>query len=321
MIINVLILFLGFFLLIIGAGKLIQGSSNIARRFNLPEIVIGLTIVALGTSAPELVINVVAAIKGQSAMVLGNVIGSNIFNVLMILGIASLISGLSVKRNTTWLEIPLSMMGALLVLVVVSDKYLDKGSENLISRIDGIVLLCMALIFLVYNLELAKNENGNNIEQIKVKPVFWSICWLAVGVTGLVIGGRLIVDSAVSISRELGISERVIAITVVSVGTSLPELATSIIAVRKGKVDLAIGNVVGSNIINIFFVLGISSIIHPIQVSDNSFLDIGVNLIAGTLLFLFLLFGSGRKLMGWNGLIFLLLYFVYILLLLFPVKF
>jgi len=247
--------------------------------------------------------------------------GSNIFNVLMILGITSFISKLTVKRNTTWLEIPLSLMGAVLVLVVVSDKFLDKESVNLISRIDGIVLLCLALIFLVYNLELAKKENEYEPEVIKEKPVYISILWLVAGLAGLIIGGRLIVENAVSISRALGISERIIAITIVSVGTSLPELATSIIAVRKGKVDLAIGNVVGSNIINIFFVLGISSIINPIQVSNNSFLDISINLLAGILLFVFLLFSRRRQLKKWNGFIFLLLYVGYLLVLLFPGKF
>ncbi len=318
MIINILLLLLGFGLLILGAGKLIEGSSSIARKFNLPEIVIGLTIVSLGTSAPELVINVVAASKGESAMVLGNVMGSNIFNVLLILGITSFVSKLSVKRNTTWLEIPLSLMGAVLVLVVVSDKLLDKGTINVISRIDGIVLLCLALIFLVYNLELAKKENEYQQEVIIEKPFYISILWLFAGMAGLIFGGRLIVENAVSISRILGISERVIAITVVSVGTSLPELATSIMAVRKGKVDLAIGNVIGSNIINIFFVLGISSIVNPILVADNSFLDIGVNLLAGVLLFVFLLFSKGRHLKRWNGFVFLLIYIAYILILLFP---
>ncbi len=318
MLIDILLLFLGFGLLILGAGKLIEGSSSIARRFNIPEIVIGLTIVSIGTSAPELVINVVAASKGESAMVLGNVMGSNIFNVLLILGITSFVSKLSVKRNTTWLEIPLSLMGAVLVLVVVSDKLLDKGSINAISRIDGIVLLCLAIIFLVYNLELAKKENEYHQEVIKEKPIYISIIWLFAGMAGLIFGGRLIVENAVSISRVLGISERVIAITVVSVGTSLPELATSIMAVRKGKVDLAIGNVVGSNIINIFFVLGISSIVNPILVADNSFLDIGVNLLAGVLLFVFLLFSKGRQLKSWNGFVFLLIYAGYILILLFP---
>ena len=320
MLINILLLLLGFVLLVVGAGKFIEGSAGIARRFNLPEIVIGLTIVSLGTSAPELVVNVVAAAKGESAMVLGNVMGSNIFNVLMILGITSFLAKLTVKRNTTWLEIPLSLMGAVLVLVVVSDKILDKESINVISRTDGIVLLCLAIIFLVYNLELAKKENEFRQEVIKEKPVYVAILWLLAGMAGLIIGGRLIVENAVSISRVVGISERVIAITVVSVGTSLPELVTSIMAVRKNKVDMAIGNVVGSCIINIFFVLGISSIVNPIQVADNSFLDIGVNLLAGILLFTFLLFSRGRQLKNWNGIVFLLIYLGYLLILLFPVK-
>jgi len=321
MIVDIFLLAIGFTLLIAGAGKLIDGSSAIARKFNIPDIVIGLTIVSLGTSAPEMVVNILASVKNEPAMVLGNVLGSNIFNVLMVLGITTLFGKLKVKRNTTRLEIPLSLLGALLVFVTASDVLLDKQSFNIISRIDGIVLLSLAIIFLVYNLELAKKENDDVTVKIKERPILISVLWLLAGLAGLIIGGKLIVESATAISRAFGISERIIAITVISVGTSLPELATSLMAVKKGKVDLAIGNVVGSNIINVFLILGLSALIHPINVAINSFPDIYMNIAASLLLFLFLLFSKKRELGRWQGIIFLAIYIGYICFLLFPHNF
>ena len=212
------------------------------------------------------------------------------------------------KRNTTWLEIPLSLMGALMVLIIASDKLLDHQSVNIIGRIDGIVLVCLAIIFLVYNLELAKKENKEVEIQGKQQRIFIAIFWLLVGLAGLIFGGKLIVDNATAISREFGIPERIIAITVIAVGTSLPELVTSLMAVRKGKVDLAIGNVVGSNIINIFFILGVSSIITSVPVPENTFLDIYLNIFAAVLLFFFLLLSRKRQLLKWVGILFIIIY-------------
>ena len=312
MLVSFLLLALGFILLVSGAGKLIEASSSLARRLNIPEIVIGLTIVSLGTSSPELVVNIVASIKNESDMVLGNVLGSNIFNVLIVLGVTSITGTLTVKRNTTWLEIPLSLMGALMVLIIASDKLLDHQSVNIIGRIDGIVLVCLAIIFLVYNLELAKKENKEVEIQGKQQRIVIAIFWLLVGLAGLI--------NATAISREFGIPERIIAITVIAVGTSLPELVTSLMAVRKGKVDLAIGNVVGSNIINIFFILGVSSIITSVPVPENTFLDIYLNIFAAVLLFFFLLLSRKRQLLKWVGILFIIIYCLYILSLLFPDK-
>lgn len=319
---NFILLFLGFVLLIIGAGKLIESSSSLARRMNIPDIVIGLTVVALGTSAPELVVNVMASSKGQSAMVLGNVLGSNIFNILVILGITSIVKPLTVKRNTTWLEIPLSLMAALVVLVIGSDIFLDGSDQNIISRTDGVILLGLFLIFLVYNLELAQRGNeGNIVIEAKEQSVLIAIIWFLAGLAGLVIGGQLIVDNAVSIARSFGISERVIAITIISTGTSLPELAASFVAVKKGKVDMAIGNVVGSGIFNIFLILGTSSVIRPIQVSSEALPDIFLNIVANLLLFTFLFFNTKRNLRRTEGIVFVILYIFYIIYLLYPDKF
>lgn len=311
MLLNIILLFIGFAALIYGATKLVDAASSIAAKMGVPSIVIGLTIVAFGTSAPELVVNVFAATSGSTEMVLGNVLGSNIFNVLAILGISSIIYPLTVKTNTTWIEIPLSFLAAISVFVIGADLILD-GQENLISRSDAITLLMFFLIFLVYNLFTAKN--GGMEEEIETEDYSTgkAVLFIIIGLAGLVIGGRLIVTSAVSIAEVIGLSERVIGLTVVSIGTSLPELATSIIAVRKKNVDIAIGNVVGSNIFNIFLILGVSGTVMPLAIDENAFFDITVNIVAGLLLFLFVFTGKGRQLDRWEGVVLLGSYIAYL---------
>lgn len=314
--IDIILLVSGFILLIFGADKLVDGSSALAKKLGIPNIVIGLTIVAFGTSAPELVVNLLASLNGNTEMVMGNVLGSNIFNVLGILGISGLIYPLQVKSNTTWIEIPLSLLAALLVLVLANDIFLNDDTVNVIGKSEGIVLLCFFLIFLVYNLQVARSEK----ETEDVKPVAYStkksVLYIIFGLAGLIIGGRFIVTGAVNIATILGISERIIALTIVSIGTSLPELATSIVAVRKRNVDIAIGNVVGSNIFNIFFILGVSTVITPVPVEGGAITDIFVNIIASLLLFIFIFTGSGRKLHRWEGGLMLVLYIGYIIMLL-----
>lgn len=312
MLINILFLFGGFIALIFGANALVDAASSLAARWGVPSIVIGLTIVAFGTSAPELVVNVFAATSGSTDMVLGNVLGSNIFNVLGILGISALIYPLTVKSNTTWIEIPLSLLAAICVFVVASDVVLDGATTNLISRSEGIVLLLFFLIFLVYNLIVAKSGGADEEMETKDYSVGKGIVFIVLGLAGLIIGGRLIVTSAVSIAEVIGLSERVIGLTVVSIGTSLPELATSIIAVRKKNVDIAIGNVVGSNIFNIFLILGISGTIVPLTINPASFFDIVVNIVAGLLLFIFVFTGRGRKVERWEGAVFVVAYIAYV---------
>lgn len=312
MLINILLLLGGFVALIYGANFLVDAASSLAARFGVPSIVIGLTIVAFGTSAPELVVNVFAATTGSTDMVLGNVLGSNIFNVLGILGISALIYPLTVKSNTTWIEIPLSLLAAICVLVVASDMFLDGSGNNLISRSDGIILLLFFLVFLVYNLIVAKKGGADEEIETKDYSTWKAILFIVLGLAGLVIGGRLIVTSAVSIAEVIGLSERVIGLTVVSIGTSLPELATSIIAVRKKNVDIAIGNVVGSNIFNIFLILGISGTIVPLGINPDSIFDILVNIVAGLLLFIFVFTGRGRSIERWEGAVFLISYIAYV---------
>lgn len=313
MILSIVLLLIGFVVLIYGADKLVDAASGLAANFGIPNIVIGLTVVAFGTSAPELVVNVFAAASGSSEMVMGNVLGSNIFNVLGILGISAIVYPLAVKSNTTWIEIPLSFLAALVVLVIANDFLFNEGATNLISFGDGIILLLFFSVFLVYNIIVSK-QPGGVAESMEISKFSTgsAILWIVIGLAGLVLGGKLIVDNAVSLAVEFGLSQRLIGLTIVSIGTSLPELATSIAAVRKKKVDIAIGNVVGSNIFNIFFVLGISSLVNPVAIAEPNFIDIYMNILAGLLLFLFLFTGKGRKLERWEGGIFLGLYVVYL---------
>ncbi|WP_162055373.1 calcium/sodium antiporter [Pontibacter pamirensis] len=312
---NILLLLAGFIALIYGATKLVDAASSLASRMGVPNIVIGLTIVAFGTSAPELVVNLIASINNSTEMVLGNVLGSNIFNVLGILGISALIYPLSVKTNTTWLEIPMSFLAAVTVLVVASDAYLDGAASNFISRTEGIILLLFFSVFLVYNLTVARSSPDEEEMQTENYSSLKAFLFIVLGLVGLIVGGRLIVTSAVSIAQTFGLSERIIGLTIVSIGTSLPELATSVVAVRKRNVDIAIGNVVGSNIFNIFLILGVSTIVTPLQVNSASFPDIAVNLASSLLLFIFIFTGKGRQLARWEGGILLVLYVAYLILL------
>ncbi|MCB0728888.1 MAG: calcium/sodium antiporter [Ignavibacteriae bacterium] len=311
--ISFLILIAGFVLLIIGANKLVEGASSLASKLGIPDIVIGLTVVAFGTSAPELVVNLVAALEGNSDMVLGNVLGSNIFNVLCILGISSMVYPLTVKKDTTWLEIPMSLLAAVALFFLVSDVRFDGADFDFLSRTDGIILLLFFSIFLVYNIKVSQNGTADEDSGRVELTILKSIIFLLIGFAGLVIGGNLIVKGAVEIALMIGLSERVIGLTIVSIGTSLPELATSIAAVRKKNVDIAIGNVVGSNIFNIFFVLGVSVVASPFRINHASLFDIYVNILAGILLFAFIFIGRGRQLVKWEGFLFLSIYIVYLI--------
>ncbi len=309
--IDLVLLAVGFGLLLFGAKYLVDSASAFAKRMNIPNIVIGLTVVAFGTSFPELIINVFASLKGNSGMVLGNVIGSNIFNVLAILGIASIIYPLKTKSNTTWIEIPLSLLSAVVVLILAADRILDTNSVSVMTKGDGLILLCFFLIFLGYNLKLSTSSDYEEEFETKDYTVLKSVILMITGVAMLLGGGKLVVDSASVLALKIGFSERLIGLTVVSIGTSLPELITSVIAVSKRNVDIAIGNVVGSNIFNVFWILGLSAVINPIDVEPNAMMDMLVNFFAGILLFAFLFIGKGKTIGRWEGVIFVMLYLGY----------
>ena len=317
--IEILLLAVGMAVLIVGAHFLVDGASSFAGSLGVPPIVIGLTIVAFGTSSPELAVNVLASLRGTTALTLGNVLGSNIFNVLAILGVASIIASLRVTRNTTWIEVPLALLAALVVGIMANDLLIDGRGFSEISRIDGIILLFFFMIFLVYNIHLAKSEPVDDSFQSKKHSTAVSVALFLGGLTMLIGGAHLIVESAMVLARAAGISERVIGLTVVAVGTSLPEMATSVAATLKKNVDIAIGNVVGSNIFNVFFILGVSSVINPVTLGPGAMSDIIVNVIASMLLFLFIFTGKGKRIERWEGIIMIIMYSLYVSLLVFKV--
>ncbi|WP_251623959.1 calcium/sodium antiporter [Odoribacter lunatus] len=315
MLLNIILLFAGFVILIYGADKLVDGGSALAARLNIPNIVIGLTVVAFGTSTPELVVNVISSVQGRSALALGNVLGSNIFNILAILGITAVIYPIGIKKTTTWVEVPMALFASILLFVTFCNDHWPVPASYVISRTEGIIFLCFFLVFVTYTLMLARKGECETID-IKPYSILRALLFIIVGIAGLITGGELLVKGAVSLAEAAGISQRVIAITILSVGTSLPELATSLVAARKKNVDMAIGNVVGSNLFNTFLILGTSAVIRPIPMSCADLTDIFVNILATLLLFLFIFTGKGRRIEKWEGIIFILLYILYLMILL-----
>lgn len=299
---SLIILLVGVIFLVLGANYLVDGASVIAKRFNIPNIVIGLTIVAFGTSAPELVVNVISALNGKSAITLGNVIGSNVINILVILGITAIIYPLTVSRNTVKFEIPIAVFASVLTYLL--------SKNGILSKLDGVILLGFFILFLMYNTYLTVINREESELEVKNYSLPIAIGVTILGFILLVFGGKFIVDSAVNLARNFGISERVISITVVSLGTSLPELATSVVAALKKNTDIAIGNVVGSNIFNTFFILGISAVITPINVPNSAFIDLILNMVASVLLLAFVL--RNYRLNRIHGLLFLTIYSTYL---------
>ena len=273
---DIVFLLLGLVLILLGANGLTDGASSVAKKFGISDLVIGLTIVAFGTSAPELMVSVVSALNNSAELAVGNVVGSNIFNVLMIVGATALVMPIKVQKTIMTNEIPLVILSSLALAFCASDVLLDNGSTNIISRIDGLMLLLFFAIFMRYTFAIAKNGAEDSGEEIKTQPMWKSILYIIGGLAGLVIGGNLFVDGASGIARSMGVSEAVIGLTLVAGGTSLPELATSIVAAIKKNPGIAIGNVIGSNLFNIFFVLGTSATISPLALGDIGTLDLAV---------------------------------------------
>jgi len=278
-----LLLILGFALLIKGADYLIDGASGLAKSLGLPPMIIGLSIVAFGTSSPEAAISINAALQGSGGIALGNVIGSNIFNIAVVIGIMALLSPLKITRQTTRRELPFALISCMLLLIMIFDITLQQDASNIISRGDGLIFLIFFSMFLFYLFEVAsKNSCSNNA--ITEKPVLnrnhdknnlkrKQIAYFIVGLVGIIIGSKFVVDSSIAIALKWGISETLIALTIVAAGTSLPELVSSIVAVIKKETDIALGNLIGSSIFNILFVLGIASVISPIYVEPELVTD------------------------------------------------
>ena len=311
---DILLLIGGLLLILLGANGLTDGAASIAKRFNIPSIVIGLTIVAFGTSTPELTVSVSSAMKGSSDIAIGNVVGSNIFNILFIVGCTSLVAPIVITRNTLRKEIPLCILSSVVLLVIANDVLLDKGASNILSTTDGILLLCFFLIFLSYTFAIAldgKSQATDEENNIKQMPMLKSVLFIIGGLCGLVYGGQLFVDGAMNIARSLGVSESVIGLTLVAGGTSLPELATSIVAALKKNPEIAIGNVIGSNLFNIFFILGCSATITPMNISGITNIDLLVLVGASILMWFFGLFFAKRTINRPEGAFFVLCYVAY----------
>lgn len=286
-ILDILFLIGGLALILIGANSLTDGSAAVAKKWGVSDLVIGLTIVALGTSAPELVVSLMSSFSGSTEMAIGNVVGSNIFNVLMIVGVTAVVLPIKVAKTNMTNEIPLVILSALAVVFCANDMLLDGASENILSRIDGIILLLFFAIFMRYTFSIAKNGTSpDNDAPVKSMPGWKSALFILLGLAGLIFGGQLFVDGASNVARALGASESLIGLTLVAGGTSLPELATSVTAALKKNSGIAIGNVIGSNIFNSFFILGTSATITPLKLGGITNFDMAV-LVGSALLFWF----------------------------------
>lgn len=314
---NLLFSVLGFLPLIIGATWLVEGASSIAKKKNISNLVIGLTIVAFGTSSPELVVNILAATSGNPGFSFGNVLGSNIINILVILGISALIYPMAVKSPTIWIEIPLCFLSALILLIMANDQMLDGTAQNFINRSDGLLLLGFFLIFIYYSWFAMKR--GTEEHEINLKEISSKKSWLMiiVGMILLASGGQLIVYFAEKFAKDFGIPDRIIGLTILSIGTSLPELSTSIVAAVKKNADISIGNIIGSNLFNSFLILGASATILPVPLEAGANLDLFTNLIATLLIFVFVFTRSGRKIDRLEGGFMVLMYLIYMYMLLF----
>lgn len=319
MFLAVISIVIGLAVLVAGAEGLVRGASSIAARFHISPLVIGLTVVAFGTSAPELAVNLISAINNEPELAIGNIIGSNIANILLILGISSLIVPLTVKASTVYKEIPFALLAVFLVFVMSNDVFINGSGANSLSRIDGIVLLSLLGVFMYYVYGLVKSEKSKQKEltdagnETQNYALATSIFFTLGGLVALMLGGRMLVSGAVSIATSFGLSEAFIGLTIVAIGTSLPELATSVVAATKKQADIAIGNIVGSNIFNVFFVLGTTSTILPLPVATKLNSDIIVAIIATFLLFVFIYIGKKHKLTKIEGSLLLVGYVIYVI--------
>lgn len=307
----IFLLLLGFAILIKGADFLVIGAASIAKGFRISNLAIGLTVVAFGTSTPELLVNIMSASRGLNDAAFGNIIGSNNFNLLFILGVAGILYPLSVQRNTVKFEIPISLAAALLTFVLVNDVWLFGRDTNILTRVDSLILLAAFTAFMLYIFKTMKNTDVGTEEEIKIysKKKSWLLVTLGLGM--LVGGGNLVVDNAVWMAKQFGWSEKLIGLTILAAGTSLPELATSAVAAIKKNTDIAIGNVVGSNIFNLLFILGLTGLVHESPYNDALNTDMYI-LFAGTIVLIICMFTlKKRQLDRWEAAILLAGYIAY----------
>jgi len=323
MIVSILLIIVGFIFLIKGADFLVDGSSAVAKRFRISEMVIGLTIIAMGTSMPELMVSLTSALEGHSDIALGNVVGSNLANILLILGICALMKNINIPKETRRIENPLCLIITIILFVLC----LNGGAVKVISQKEGIFLLLLFVAYLIYLFVNARKKDNTNVnnenvvakqnelaeEEKSIKTLIINCLKIVVGIVGLKFGADFVVDNAVNVAEIIGISEKIIGVTIIAVGTSLPELVASITAVMKGENDMAVGNIVGSNIFNILLILGISSTISPINYALSYNFDMILLIVTCILMAIFPYIGkSGRALDRAEGIIFCLIYLGYI---------
>lgn len=315
---DIFLLILGLALILGGANFLTDGSAALAQRFRVPEFIVGLTIVAVGTSTPELVVSALSAAAGNSDVAIGNIVGSNIFNVFLILGVCALIAPLPLTGGNIRRDLPFLTAVSVLLLLLTSDRLLGLGEVDAIGRIDGIVMLLLYIALIRYTIRAERRTAAQATQTTQTeKPQRSRSLWLIVvmiagGLAGLIFGGELFLDSATAIARALGVSESVIAITLVAGGTSLPELASSVVSLLKGKSEMALGNVIGSNIANILLILGLSATIHPLTLGGITRIDLLTVLLSSVLLFVTAFTFRRKAVDRWEGAIFLVIYALYI---------
>lgn len=309
MFLQIILLILGLGVLILGAEWLVSGATRLARRYNVSDLAIGLTIVAFGTSAPELVVNLFASLTDHQDIFFGNILGSNNFNIFVVLGVSGLILPLKVQSSTIWKEIPFSLAAALLFYLMANDFH--STDQLLLGRIDGFILLTMFIFFQYYVYRQIRSDQPENFSVKTDISLVKVILMIVLGLAGLVIGGKLVMDNAVSLAKLLGVSEKIIGLTIVAAGTSLPELATSAVAAFRKNADIAVGNIIGSNIFNIFLIGGIISLVKPVRYNtsfNNDFYMLG----AGTMILFITMFIMKKRQLGrWEAALLLLLYTAY----------
>lgn len=315
MILNILFIVLGFILLVIGADLLVRGASNIASKFHIPEMLIGLTIVALGTSAPELIITITSASSGSTDLIIGNAIGSNLCNLLFILGLMAVIRPILIDDEAKKIHIPVALLAAIIVLIIEISHI--SSSPSFIDRTDGIILVTFFLIYFTYpilkeikDIKQAYRENKNNKNKKKIN-IFIQIIFIVIGVILLKYGGDFVVDYSTEIAQYFGVSERVIGLTIVAIGTAMPELLTSIISVIRKDNDLAVGNLVGSCVVNLFLILGVGAIITPLEFSTEFTQNLILLIISNLILWIFNFIGKKSTITRFKGFILLLIFTLY----------
>lgn len=310
MIVSIFFIIVGFALLVLGADWLVNGASSIAKKFHIPEIIIGLTIVSIGTSMPELFVSTTSALEGLSDMSIGNVVGSNLCNLLLILGLSTIIKPVKFQKETRLFEIPMCLIFTVIFIVLCN-------TGGTINKVEAVLLLLLFLLFITYTIFMAKKQSSQEKQeevktQKKLLTILKDILWIILGVIGLKIGGDLAVDNAVNIANYFGVSEKIIGLTILAVGTSLPELVTSVTAAIKGNSDIAIGNIIGSNIFNMLLIIGVAAFINPISYNFSYNMDLIVLVVATLILALFPVIPPKNEMSRANGIIYFLMYVGYI---------